>query len=146
MARRPFRQWYRTARWRGAGRGTATSAVEGRHSRGTGTATTRRGSMTAPSRRVALVTGASRGIGRALALGLAKAGWAVAVAAKSTASTDKLPGSIHTVAAEVEALGAPALAVQADVRDEAQIDSMVRATLDRFGSIELLVNNAGALH
>src|SRR5262245_6044254 len=96
--------------------------------------------------RVAIVTGASRGIGRAIALGLAKAGWAVVVAAKSTASTDKLPGSIHSVAAEVEALGAAALAVQTDVRDEAQIDSMVRATLDRFGRIDLLVNNAGALH
>src|SRR4051812_47463339 len=101
--------------------------------------------MPPPENRVALVTGASRGIGRALALGLAKAGWAVAVAAKSTASTDKLPGSIHTVAAEVEALGAPALAVQADVRDEAQIDAMAKATLDRFGRVDLLINNAGAL-
>jgi citronellol/citronellal dehydrogenase len=96
--------------------------------------------------RVAIVTGSSRGIGRAIALGLAKAGWAVVVAAKSTASTDKLPGSIHSVAAEVEALGAPALAVQTDVRDEAQIESLAKKTLDRFGRIDLLVNNAGAMH
>src|SRR6478735_3710010 len=96
--------------------------------------------------RVAIVTGASRGIGRAIALGLAKAGWAVVVAAKSTTPTEKLPGTIHTVAAEVEALGAPALAVQTDVRDEAQIEALAKQTLDRFGRIDLLVNNAGALY
>jgi citronellol/citronellal dehydrogenase len=67
------------------------------------------------------------------------------VAAKSTASTDKLPGSIHSVAAEVESLGAQALPVQVDVRDEGQIESMAKATLDRFGRVDLLVNNAGAL-
>jgi citronellol/citronellal dehydrogenase len=98
------------------------------------------------SQKTAIITGASRGIGRAIALGLARAGWAVVVAAKTTTSTDKLPGSIHTVAAEVEALGAPALAVQTDVRDEAQIESLAQQTLDRFGRIDLLVNNAGALY
>jgi citronellol/citronellal dehydrogenase len=97
------------------------------------------------SSRVAVVTGASRGIGRAIALGLARAGWAVVVAAKSTASTDKLPGSIHSIAAEVEALGAEALPVQVDVRDEGQIEAMAKATLDSFGRDDLLVNNAGAL-
>jgi citronellol/citronellal dehydrogenase len=102
--------------------------------------------MTSSRVGVAIITGASRGIGRAIALGLARAGWAVVVAAKSTASTDKLPGSIHTVAAEVEALGAPALAVQTDVRDESQIEALAKATLDRFGRVDLLVNNAGALH
>src|SRR3954451_2864330 len=92
------------------------------------------------------MNGDSRGTGRAIALGLAKAGWAVAVAAKSTTSTEKLPGTIHTVAAEIEALGAPALAVQTDVRDEAQIEALAKQTLDRFGRIDLLVNNAGALY
>jgi citronellol/citronellal dehydrogenase len=95
--------------------------------------------------RVAVVTGASRGIGRALALGLARAGCAVVVAAKSTEGTDKLPGSIHSVATEVEALGAPALAVRTDVRDEAQIEALAARTLERFGRIDILINNAGAL-
>lgn len=95
--------------------------------------------------RVAVVTGASRGIGRALALGLAKAGCHIVVAAKSIASTEKLPGSIFTVAAEVEALGVQALPIQVDVRDERQIESMATRTRERFGRIDLLVNNAGAL-
>ena len=74
--------------------------------------------------RVAIITGASRGIGRALALGLAKAGCHIVIAAKSTTATEKLPGSIFTVAAEVEALGVQALPIQADVRDAAQIETM----------------------
>ena len=98
------------------------------------------------SARVAIITGASRGIGRAIALGLAKDGWAVDIAAKSTESREKLPGSIHSVAAEVESLGGQALAVQTDVREEVQIESLAKQTLDRFGRIDLLVNNAGALH
>ncbi|MBY0231745.1 MAG: SDR family oxidoreductase [Gemmataceae bacterium] len=95
--------------------------------------------------RVAVITGASRGIGRAVALGLARVGWAVAVAAKSEASTEKLPGSVHSVAAEIEALGAPALAVPLDVRDEGQVAAMAEAVHKRFGRCDLLVNNAGAL-
>jgi citronellol/citronellal dehydrogenase len=101
--------------------------------------------MDALQGRVAIVTGASRGIGRALALGLARAGCHVVLAAKSITSTEKLPGSIYTVAQEVEALGAQALPVPVDVRDEAQIDGMVAKTLERFGRIDILVNNAGAL-
>jgi citronellol/citronellal dehydrogenase len=95
--------------------------------------------------RVAIVTGASRGIGRAITLGLAGAGCHVVIAAKSTQPTEKLPGSIHTVAAEVEALGARALPVQVDVRDAEQIEGMAAKTLERFGRIDILVNNAGAL-
>jgi citronellol/citronellal dehydrogenase len=95
--------------------------------------------------RVAIVTGASRGIGRAIALGLARAGCAVVVAAKSTESTEKLPGSIFTVAGEIEKLGTLALPVQIDVRDETQIDQMAARTLERFGRIDILINNAGAL-
>src|SRR5262245_38008999 len=96
--------------------------------------------------RVALITGASRGIGRALALGLARAGCAVVVAAKSVTSTEKLPGSIYTVAQEVEALGGQALPVQVDVRDEGQIEALAARTLERFGRVDVLVNNAGALY
>jgi len=95
--------------------------------------------------KVAIITGASRGIGRAIALGLAGQGCAVVIAAKSTESTDRLPGSIYTVAQEAEALGAQALPVRVDVRDEGQIDGMAAQTLERFGRIDLLVNNAGAL-
>jgi citronellol/citronellal dehydrogenase len=97
------------------------------------------------SGRVAIVTGASRGIGRAIALGLARTGVAIVVAAKSTESTDKLPGSLFTVAEEIEKLGGKALPVQVDVRDEAQIDQMAAKTLEQFGRIDILVNNAGAL-
>lgn len=94
---------------------------------------------------VAIVTGASRGIGRAIALGLAQAGYAVVVAAKSTTSSDKLPGSVYTVADEVTALGGQALPVACDVRDEGQIEAMAAQALGRFGRIDVLVNNAGAL-
>jgi citronellol/citronellal dehydrogenase len=95
--------------------------------------------------RVAIVTGASRGIGRAVALGLARAGCAVVLAARSTTSTEKLPGSIHTVAAEVEALGGQALPVAIDVRDAEQIEALAARTRERFGRTDILINNAGAL-
>jgi citronellol/citronellal dehydrogenase len=102
--------------------------------------------MSALAGRVAIITGASRGIGRALALGLARAGCHVVIAAKSTESTEKLPGSIFTVAAEVEALGVQALPIPVDVRDADQIEGMAAKTLERFGRVDLLVNNAGALY
>jgi citronellol/citronellal dehydrogenase len=95
--------------------------------------------------RVAIITGASRGIGRALALGLARAGCGVVIAAKSVTSTDKLPGSIHTVAAEVEAEGGQALPLQVDMRDADQIEALAARTTERFGRIDVLINNAGAL-
>jgi citronellol/citronellal dehydrogenase len=95
--------------------------------------------------RVAIVTGASRGIGRAIALGLARAGCHIVIAAKSTESTEKLPGSIFTVADEVRALGVEALPVQTDVRDEGQIEALARSTLSKFGRIDILINTAGAL-
>src|SRR5713101_2101494 len=94
--------------------------------------------------RVAIITGASRGIGRALALGLAGQGCHIVIAAKSVESSERLPGSIHTVAKEVEALGAAALPIQIDVRDSDQIEAMTAQTMKRFGRIDILINNAGA--
>ncbi len=101
--------------------------------------------MSSLQQRVALITGSSRGIGRAIALGLAREGCHIVVAAKSVTSTEKLPGSIHSVAQELEAVGAKALPVQVDVRDGEQIDSMVAQTIAHFGRIDMLINNAGAL-
>src|SRR5258708_4802435 len=95
--------------------------------------------------KVAVITGGSRGIGRAVALALARAGVDIVVAAKTDTPHPKLPGTIHTVAAEVEALGRHALAVRVDVRDDAQIEAMVARTMASFGRIDILVNNAGAL-
>jgi citronellol/citronellal dehydrogenase len=95
--------------------------------------------------RVAIVTGASRGIGKALALRLAREGAAVTVASKSEQSTEKLPGSIHETAAEIVAAGGRALAVPTDVRDEEAIRNMVERTVAEFGRVDILVNNAGAI-
>ena len=95
--------------------------------------------------RVAVITGASRGIGRAIALGLAKHGCHVVIAAKSTEPSAKLPGSIYTVAGEAEALGVQALPLKVDVREADQLEAMAARTVERFGRIDVLVNNAGAL-
>ncbi len=97
--------------------------------------------------RVAIVTGSSRGIGKAIALKLAAEGCDVVVTAKTTDANPnpKLPGTIQDTAREVEALGRRALPVACDVRDTDQIDAMARAALDRFGRIDILINNAGAL-
>jgi len=94
---------------------------------------------------VAVVTGASRGIGRAVALALAGEGAKVVVAARSTRSRANLPGSIYTVAEEIEERGGAALPLRLDVRDDDAIEAMVAVTLQRFGRIDVLVNNAGAL-
>jgi citronellol/citronellal dehydrogenase len=95
--------------------------------------------------RVAIVTGSSRGIGRAMALRLAREGAAVVVTGKSEEPTEKLPGSIHTVAAEIIEAGGRALAVRVDVRHDDEVEAMVQRTLEHFGSVDILVNNAGAL-
>jgi citronellol/citronellal dehydrogenase len=95
--------------------------------------------------RVAIITGASRGIGRAIAWGLAKQGCHIVIAAKSTESSERLPGSIYSVAQEVEAMGVQALPFQIDVRDGEQIETLANKTLERFGRVDILINNAGAL-
>ncbi|MDG1405992.1 MAG: SDR family oxidoreductase, partial [Planctomycetota bacterium] len=75
-----------------------------------------------------------------------RAGADIVVAAKSELSRDSLPGSIHETVSEIEALGRQALAVRTNVRDADQLESMVEAALERFGRIDILINNAGALH
>lgn len=96
--------------------------------------------------KVAIVTGSSRGIGRELALGFARAGADVVVVAKSEQGRDSLPGSIHETADAVRALGRRALPVRTDVRSAEAVEAMVAATVAEFGRIDVLVNNAGALH
>ena len=95
--------------------------------------------------RVAVVTGASRGIGKALALRLAQEGADVVIAAKSEQSTGKLPGSIHETAAAIQAIGRRSLAIPTDVRDEDAIRNMVERTVAELGRIDILVNNAGSI-
>ncbi len=91
------------------------------------------------------ITGASRGIGRAIALRAARDGANVAIAAKSDVPNPKLPGTIHSVAAEVEAAGGRALALKCDIRDEEAVRAAVAATADAFGGVDILVNNASAI-
>ena len=93
---------------------------------------------------VAVVTGASRGIGRAIAIDLARAGADVVVTARSSeGAPSKLPGTIEDTARAVEALGRRALAVPMDVSKEEQVAEMAQRTLDTFGRCDILVNNAG---
>jgi len=97
------------------------------------------------SNKVAIITGSSRGIGRAIALGLAKQKYNIVVASKSVYDTKELPGTIYSVADEVEKLGVRALPLILDVRNDYDIENVVKKTINRFGRIDVLVNNAGAL-
>ena len=91
------------------------------------------------------ITGASRGIGLAIALRAARDGAKVTIAAKSAEPHPKLPGTIHTAADEIRAAGGEALAVQCDIRHEAEVDAAVAAAAEEFGGIDILVNNASAI-
>jgi citronellol/citronellal dehydrogenase len=95
---------------------------------------------------VAIVTGSSRGVGRAVALALAKEGCDIVVAAKTDEPHARLPGTIHATAEEVRALGRQALPVRCNVREFEEVQRMVDAAVDEFGRIDILVNNAGAIH
>ena len=101
--------------------------------------------MTSLAGKTLFITGASRGIGRAIALRAAADGANVAIAAKSDVANPKLPGTIHSVAAEVEAAGGKALALKCDIRDEDAVQAAVAATADAFGGVDILVNNASAI-
>jgi citronellol/citronellal dehydrogenase len=91
------------------------------------------------------ITGGSRGIGREIALKCARDGANVVVAAKTVEPHPRLPGTIHSVAAEIEELGAHALALQLDVREESSVQTAVELAVARFGGIDVLVNNASAI-
>jgi len=91
------------------------------------------------------ITGASRGIGLAIAVRAARDGANVAIAAKSDQPNPKLPGTIHTAAAEVEAVGGKGLALQLDIRDENAVAAALQRCADHFGGIDILVNNASAI-
>jgi citronellol/citronellal dehydrogenase len=92
------------------------------------------------------ITGGSRGIGLAIALRAAADGASIAIAAKTSEPNPKLPGTIHTAAAEIEAAGGKALAIQCDLRDELQIEAAVSQAAEAFGGIDILINNASAIN
>ena len=91
------------------------------------------------------ITGASRGIGKAIGLRLAKEGANIIIASKSIEENPKLGGTIFSAAAEMEVAGGKALPVQCDIRDEAQIQKAVDEGIRRFGGIDILINNASAI-
>ena len=92
------------------------------------------------------ITGGSRGIGLAIALRAAADGASIAIAAKTSEPNPKLPGTIHTAAAEIEAAGGRALAIQGDLRDELQSEAAIAQAAQTFGGIDILINNASAIN
>jgi citronellol/citronellal dehydrogenase len=96
-------------------------------------------------KRTVFITGGSRGIGKAIALRAAADGANVVIAAKTEEPHPRLPGTIHTAAAEIKAAGGKALAIKLDVRDDKAIEAAVEQAVSRFGGIDILVNNASAI-
>jgi len=92
------------------------------------------------------LSGASRGIGLEIAIHAARAGANVAIAAKTVEANPKLPGTIYTAAARIEAEGGACLPLQVDIREEQQVQSAVAQVVERFGGIDVLVNNASAIN
>ena len=92
------------------------------------------------------ITGGSRGIGLAIALKAARDGASVAIAAKTAEVNPKLPGTIYSAAAEIEAAGGVALPIQCDLRDEAQIEASIAKAAAEFGGLDILINNASAIN
>jgi citronellol/citronellal dehydrogenase len=95
--------------------------------------------------RTMVVSGGSRGIGLAIALGAARLGANVVLLAKTSEPHPKLPGTVHTAVAEVEAAGGKGLAVVGDVRKDEDVQRAVDAAVERFGAIDIVVNNASAI-
>jgi citronellol/citronellal dehydrogenase len=103
--------------------------------------------MSSPlSGRVVVMSGGSRGIGLAIALACARAGARIALLAKTDTAHPRLPGTIHTAAGAIEAAGGEALPMVGDVRDDAQVDAFVAAAAERWGSVDVVVNNASAIN
>jgi citronellol/citronellal dehydrogenase len=102
-------------------------------------------SRISPEGKTFFITGASRGIGKAIALRLAREGANIIIAAKSTTENPKLGGTIFSAAAEIEAAGGKAFPIACDVRDEAQIIAAVQQGAEQFGGIDGVVNNASAI-
>lgn len=96
--------------------------------------------------KVIFITGASRGVGREIALRAAKDGARIVVAAKTAEPHPTLAGTIYSVAEEIEAFGAQALPVVLDVRDESQVEAAIQAAVEHFGGIDVLINNASAIN
>jgi citronellol/citronellal dehydrogenase len=92
------------------------------------------------------ISGASRGIGLAIVKRCAAEGANVAIAAKTAEPNPKLPGTIYSAAEEIEAAGGKALPLQVDIREEAQVVEAARQTAERFGSIDIVINNASAIN
>src|SRR5215207_8598328 len=92
------------------------------------------------------ITGASRGIGKAIALRAAADGANIVVASKTTEPHPKLPGTIYSAAEEIEAAGGRALPLPVDIREEEQVRQAVEKTVETFGGIDILVNNASAIN
>ncbi len=101
--------------------------------------------MPSLSGKTIFISGASRGIGLAIALRAARDGANIAIAAKTETPHPKLPGTIHTAAAEIEAAGGHALPMAVDIRYEEQVYAAVEQAVRRFGGIDILVNNASAI-
>ena len=101
--------------------------------------------MTSLKGRTLFITGASRGIGLAIARRAAQDGANIVIAAKTTEANPRLPGTIHSAAAEIVAAGGQALAVQTDIRDEASVLAAMAQAVAHFGGIDILVNNASAI-
>jgi citronellol/citronellal dehydrogenase len=101
--------------------------------------------MTTLSGKTLFITGASRGIGLAIALRAARDGASIAIAAKTTTPHPKLPGTIHTAAEAIRQAGGRALPLECDIRFEQQIEAAVARTVDEFGGVDICVNNASAI-
>jgi len=101
--------------------------------------------MSSLKNKTIIITGASRGIGREVALACAAEGANIVIAAKSDQPHPKLEGTIHSVVKEVEEAGGQGLAVKVDVRSEEDIDNLIAQTVEKFGGIDAIINNAGAI-